>query len=318
MADGAYAVDDVPVGTAKQLGAAGIAAHVDAVLYHPPVTSLVVVDIAGMRPHQPIVVTCHIRPQPSEDKVDHVHRAVAIAVILAVVHQRVDSLDGTDGNIGHIAVTLGMILAVVHGDGTHHVELRREQPVRIVVEIIAHAACEATVLRVVVALIAFLVHHVFHHAGIVAARELTVVELHEDDQAAEIVVVVDGLLGCCGLPGLCPAGIFSLLLAGYLGSHLRGLPFLHALQPGLLIGCALVAVVGNAAGGFQPSVGTPLGVCIEAVGTAHHGISILRGVEMQILITHQTDGEHTSVGLGNASCARMGGNSHCQCTMHDA
>ena len=66
-------------------------------------------------------------------------------------------------------------------------------------EIVAHTACVGLEFAVGIceAGIVLFVYHVVDQVFIVAARELPVVELHEDDQSAELTVVVS-----CGFPFL--------------------------------------------------------------------------------------------------------------------
>ena len=66
-------------------------------------------------------------------------------------------------------------------------------------EIVAHTACAGLEFTVGIceAGIILFVDHVVHQLFIVAARELPVVELHEDNQSAELTVVVS-----CGFPSL--------------------------------------------------------------------------------------------------------------------
>ena len=308
MADGADAVEVGAVaGVAGQLGGAGVAAQID-IVFDDILPCVRVVDDAGVGPYQPAVVAAIVGARTGEDEVDHVHLPVAVAVVLAEVNQRVGSVDHVEHQLRCTVSAVGKILAAIHGHGAHHIELRREHAVGVVVEIITHGAREAAVARVVVAAVVLHVGHVVDDVGIVVARELAVAELHQDDQPAEVVVVI--LLRTVHATGLRLAAALHLALLTSLLAHGRSLIFAaDGLQEGRLVGRAQVGIVGHLRRRRQLSALCP-GIDVVAARVLHHGVAVGRRREVQIFVAMEAHTDVAAIRLLQAHCARMGWDGH--------
>ena len=308
MADGAYAVYLHRTGIggeALQLHRTGIVAEIDIVFLDIGI-GVGVVNHRSVGPEKALVVAAVVGAVAGHDKVDQVYHTVAVAVILAEIDLLVGGIDGVDQDADGILRAFGVILAVVHRHGAHDIKLRLELAVGAVAEVVVHTAVVGLLAAVFphVAGVVHIVHHVLHNLGIVAAREGTVVELHQYQKAAKLAVVV--LAGAARGHCLLAAGTH-----GFTGLHSRrghlGHQVLRRAGQKSLLGCrALCLVVGHQLGGGKTSA-LLAGIYIEAAAVFHHGVAVGRGSIVQIFIAMQLEGHGGAVGLGHSHLAGMGG-----------
>ena len=303
MDDGGDAVDLDGAGNlrpAVELYGTGAVVQPYAVFPDPLVLAFVVdgIDAAGVGPYQPLVVAAIVGTIAGEDEVDEVDHLVAIAVVESEVHLSVDGVEGGGHQFPGIIELVGIVLAVGQLDGADDIELGFELPVGHVAEVVAHAAGHQVVGQD--AFVLLLVEHVAGGGLEVLAREALVIELHEDDQPAEVLSVVAGV-GRCGAAESFNAGGSGEVLA--VGTGVSA----DATEEGLFVVGALGGVVGYPWGGLQPAVGES-GIDIVAFGVFHDGIAVGGGVVMLVFVAVQADGDGGAVGLSDLDGGGVGRN----------
>ena len=189
VAHGAYALKQRGVFIiVEQLGGAGI-----------QVESLAVEARTGhqvtrhVRPQQAAIMTVHMRTHAGNDEKHHVHNAVVVGVILAVVHLAVRQVQGAAKDGDAIGIGLSGLVGT-HLDGTHHVKLGVEQTHGVVVVVVAHTARVVAqqvgdVVGIRQRLQVALVGHVVVIGLCVAARERHIAQLNENHKSLELRVV---------------------------------------------------------------------------------------------------------------------------------
>ena len=229
------------------------------------------------------------------DDIYLVHLAVAVPVVFAEIHFAVHGLAGFCHHIfgAHVvAFGTGVSTVVRHVagkvNGPHNVKLHVEFAVRLVIEIVAHAAVVAVDFR------AARIHH-FLKLCLGAGRcHLLVGEVHEDQQGA-----LRAFEGCGAL-----RGAFGLYALHGLGGRYFVAPYLvHVLHAELVCfqeirlgGSALRRGVHELRSGHEFAV---LQLCVveRAVGGFAHGNAVFGGMEMEMLVAREQHGDHCSVGL---------------------
>ena len=175
--------------------------------------------------------------QSGEDEVDHVHHAVAIHIVVGKVHFGVGCRAGIYHELAGGPCAIGIVLAAVDLDGPYDVEGGQELSVGVVAIVVADTACAADTIvgdvGAAVAGVVIVVYHPLHDGGIVCVAEGTVVVLDEDDESAELGVVV----ACLASLAECACLLCSVEAAQLLGLC-RGLWYetAHGLQIAAL-GC---------------------------------------------------------------------------------
>ena len=182
VADGADTIENGRILLAVKLYRAGIASQSDTILDNLPVPASTrrVIDRTGMRPQQlTVIIARRVGTSTSEDKVDHIDLTVTITVVLTEIHLTVNLVKDVTRQLGSIVRFIDIVLTTIDLTGTHHVELGREHTVRVIIEIVAHTACETTIAAVVVARIVHLVGHAVNNLRIIGTQELLIRILHQ-------------------------------------------------------------------------------------------------------------------------------------------
>ena len=134
----------------------------------------------------------------------------------------------------------------------------------------------------------------------VGVRELHVGEVDEDDESAELVVVVEHAWVAGHLELLAAHG---LLVFGWPGDD-----FLRCEgEVGELGLGALSGVVGQDGGGHEGAVGADLGVDVRAGGVLAHGASVGGDGVVVELVADKAEGDGLAVGLGEGGGHGAGG-----------
>ena len=304
VAEGAYAVGYgiALVVDAVELDRAGVEAY-----FHTVVGDVGVAEVGLVGPQVAAVVAAVVGAVAGHYKVDHVDIAVAVVVILAEVDRAVELIHGRAKHVARV-VAAGRA-RVVDRDGAHHVELRGELAVAVLVEVVAHTAQKLAAIVVVgavlvgVARVVFLVVHACVELLGVAAGEGAVVVVDQDDEAAELGEVDSGrLLGLAvafhtlGLALGCLLAVDGILA--------------HCAQERRLAGTALCSVVGHLCAGLE-GAGLGQGVDVVACLVLDDGVAVGSGVEVVELVAVQHDGECAAVGL--CHCRWLGVGRHGLC-----
>ena len=273
---------------------------------HPIILIIgVIVHIKLMRPQIATVVAREIGRIARNDKVNHVHNAIAVTVILAEVNRRIDLVDSRHKNISTIVGTLGRSARVIHLHGADNVELRVEHTHTVVMIIVPgttgtwHEITTGTIITRVV----LLVHHVVEI--IVAIGERTVSVLDKHHQATEILIV-----GPARSHQFVSVGTHALALrhSGFVSQS-----FLEVGEHSRLTGTTHLRVVGNDIARNNPC--TRLNsIHIVAIAPLQHRVTVGSGRVVMELIAHQLQRQGGAITLLNVNRPWMGRNStsrHC-------
>ena len=294
MDDGAHAirVGVAIVFPAVNLARAGITSQIDAVVG----LVSVVIHIGLVGPQVAAVVAAEVGGVSCHDKINHVHHAVTIAVIVAEVNCRVQLIDGREENAAHLSA-VGGGAGIVHRHGASDVELRRELPHAVVIVIVPGASRtgDETAIGAVKTRIVFLIHHGVEVVGAIVEGPVVVVD--EYQQTAEVIVVATG-------GGILPValGMQSLALGGL---RLVNQPLLELGDHFQLAGVAHHRVVGHHVAGHQPGARLN-GIHIVAVAALQQGVAIGRHRAVVELVTHQAHGQAAAVALSDIHGLRVG------------
>ena len=265
-----------------------------------------------MRPPEPSVVAVIVGTVASQDEEHQIDVAVAVAVILAEIHVGVGLVKGTNDDLRRRAASV--ILTVVNGVRAYHVELRLELTVGIITEVVTHTAGAGHELpvRLSVAGIVLLIHHVIDVVMEVIARELLILILHQHYQALEVVIVV--LSSTAGSQSLLLALLHLTLGIPHLLCHLRSLILLKVFHIRQLCALTHSCVMSHLGRRLQQTI-LQLGIDIIATLVFYHRVTILGRREVQPLVTHQSQRQLCAVGLRHLHGAWVGGyGHHADCT----
>ena len=76
------------------------------------------------------------------NEVNHIHIAITVGIVFAIIYRRIKGLEGFIECRGSIGKLLNVGGSIAHGYGSHHIELGCEFAVTIVGKIVAHTAQE--------------------------------------------------------------------------------------------------------------------------------------------------------------------------------
>ena len=211
MADCADTINEFILGCAIKFGRAGIAAGIYAIEFFGIGRSV--------RPNEALIVSGEVCAGTGEDKVNHIHISVLVAVVFAEINVKVviGSIVSGKHNRSYTGYGLRVVHRIVNFHRTDNIKLRVELTEGVVIEIVAYTTCvfdfrrNNTGVHETGEILG--INHIIHDCCIVGARERTVVKLNEEHQATEIVVVV---LFCGSLE------LSALLHRARHGTHLDG------------------------------------------------------------------------------------------------
>ena len=247
-----------------------------------------------------------------KDDIDHVHLAVAIAIVLAEIHQSVVArfLAGVFDHLAHMhirALHIVVVAVIAAGAGqpdrTYHIKLRFKQSCRLRHEIIPGTACGPVISK------SLLVEHAVME--VLVERERDVGKLHQQHGAftlanggktayLEVAVVVSLVVGSPGHGSLAHGrGSVILLIYGNV-----------VLTDKIQLALAALVVHHRSTQHRGLSVGIVIHIAESSLPVLCDAVAVGGQINMVVLVALQIEGHGGTVGLFGTKGTPLGRNSH--------